>query len=255
MKIGHLPYRFSFSFYDYPCVLSNRRGGFYLYIMIIRSHLTERFTNVPNDIIQNTKNPVRLAIHTYLLSMPLDWVVHKKQLYNHFDAGRKRIDDAFNELEEDGYIVRVQKVNDKGQFNGVQYIVYDFSVKEDPNYVIPNGAKPIDGKPTDGKTTTTNNYTIQNTNITKEEIDKASQNFGKRYVMDNQELLIQQAEDKYPNKDGSKAMEDFVYYISNTKGIRWKDYRLAFFKWIREDKFNKYNKTQSTKQPYNNINL
>ena len=66
--------------------------------------------------------------------------------------------------------------------------------------------------------------------------------------MQNQELLIQQAEDKYPNKDGSKAMEDFVYYISNTKGIRWKDYRLAFFKWIREDKFNKYNKTQSTKQ-------
>lgn len=210
--------------------------------MIIRSHLTERFTNVPNDIIQNTKNPVRLAIHIYLLSMPLDWVVHKKQLYNHFDAGRKRIDDAFNELEEDGYIVRVQKVNDKGQFNGVQYIVYDFSVKEDPNYVIPNGAKPIDGKPTVGKQATTKEHNTQKTHNTK------NKEYKTKYILAHKHEIIEKAKQLYPDKNVEKAMNDFIDYITNTKNIPWIDYRKSFYNWVGKDKFNQYAKPQTYKR-------
>ena len=208
--------------------------------MIQRSKLTENFTTIPNDIAQKIENPVAIGVLVYLLSLPLDWVVYKTHLYKHFKAGRKRIDDAFTELEELGYIVKVQKINEKGQFDGVEYICYNLPVK--PDAQLPTDEKPIVEKPTVGKQATTKEHNTQKTHNTK------NKEYKTKYILAYKDEIIEKAKELYPDKNVEKAMNDFIDYITNTKNISWIDYRKSFYNWVGKDKFNQYAKPQTYKR-------
>jgi DNA-binding helix-hairpin-helix protein with protein kinase domain len=93
--------------------------------MIYKSKQTEKFTVLPNVIFEELNDGLAIGILAYLLSKPNDWVTYKQQLYSHFTEGRQRIDKSFKLLEEKGFIVGVQKVNNSGQFNGFEWIVYN----------------------------------------------------------------------------------------------------------------------------------
>lgn len=208
--------------------------------MIHRSILTDKFVRIPNDIAQKIHNPVAIGIVVYLLSLPLDWVVYKTHLYKHFKAGRKRIDDAFTELEELGYIVKVQKINEKGQFDGVEYICYDLPVL--PDAQLPTDEKPIVEKPTVGKQATTKEHNTQKTHNTK------NKEYKTKYILAHKHEIIEKAKQLYPDKNVEKAMNDFIDYITNTKNIPWIDYRKSFYNWVGKDKFNQYAKPQTYKR-------
>jgi len=94
--------------------------------MIYKSKHSQNFTVIPNEIFGLTKDGLAIGIFAYLLSRPTDWITYKTQLYKHFKQGRTRIDQAFNELEELGFICGIQKVSDKGQFIGFEWVVYDY---------------------------------------------------------------------------------------------------------------------------------
>lgn len=47
------------------------------------------------------------------------------------------------------------------------------------------------------------------------------------------------AKEKYPDKNVDKALEDFIGYIES-RHTKYKDFKLAFFNWVRSDKFNQY---------------
>jgi len=99
MKIGHLPYRFSFSFYDHPCVLSNRRGGFYLYDMIRRSRTTDRVTSILNDHIRLLDDPMELGVYVGIC-------LHQdiEKVYEQFSINRTMIDSCAISLVRKGLI-------------------------------------------------------------------------------------------------------------------------------------------------------
>lgn len=215
--------------------------------MIHRSILTDKFVRIPNDIAQKIHNPVAIGIVVYLLSLPLDWVVYKTHLYKHFKAGRKRIDDAFTELEELGYIVKVQKINQKGQFDGVEYICYDLPVL--PDAQLPTNEKPIVGKPTVGKQATTKEHIIQNTHNTKNKEYKSAHTTWDSFVNNPIEITARLKE-KYPNLDVEKAYEDVIWYCRTT-GKKYKDYYLTALNWLRRNEKGQYN----IKQPnYKRLN-
>lgn len=69
--------------------------------------------------------------------------------------------------------------------------------------------------------------------ITKESINTPS-SFEK-----SKEQMLADVKAKYPNKNCELALEDFIGYIQANK-TKYKDYRLAFFNWVRTDRFNKY---------------
>lgn len=53
--------------------------------------------------------------------------------------------------------------------------------------------------------------------------------------------ILEDCRKKYPDKNENNAWDDFVEYC-DMKKTNYKNYKLAFFKWIREDRFNKYKK-------------
>lgn len=99
--------------------------------MIYKSKQTEKFTVLPNVIFDELNDGLAIGILAYLLSKPSNWVTQKQQLYSHFSEGRQRIDNAFNLLQEKGFIIGVQKVDNTGKFNGFEWVVYNEPIKQD----------------------------------------------------------------------------------------------------------------------------
>lgn len=62
---------------------------------------------------------------TYLLSMPDDWQIYEAELVKHSKDGLTSLKSGIKELIELGYIVREQLRNEKGQFKGYEYCVYE----------------------------------------------------------------------------------------------------------------------------------
>lgn len=111
--------------------------------LIIKSKLTEKFTTIPNSVLNDPKLSWKAkGILCKLLSNKSDWAVYKSQLQQFSSDGRDSTTSGFNELVERGYIVAVRRHNDKGQFMGWDYIVYDEPITETPITDNPSTVNP-----------------------------------------------------------------------------------------------------------------
>jgi hypothetical protein len=63
----------------------------------------------------------------------------------------------------------------------------------------------------------------------------------------NRDKLIEAAKEKYPDKNCERAFDDMAEYCK-IKGAKYLDYKLAYFKWVRDDRFQKYD-SQTTAGP------
>jgi hypothetical protein len=135
--------------------------------LIKRTKRVKNFTHLGNEIFASNLSPESLGILCYILHLPDDWIVRKKQLMSHFSIGRDKVNNVFKELKEAGYIAEVIKIRGNGgKFDGVNYVVYDSPF--DRNTEKPYSGKPVTGEPLtgnqytgephNGKTTTTKNY-------------------------------------------------------------------------------------------------
>jgi hypothetical protein len=97
---------------------------------IIKSKTTERFTTVPNEIVRSTILSLEeKGLLIFLLSLPSDWVLYKTNLKNSLPDQGGTIDRVFKSLQLKGYIISVKVVNEKGQFEGWNHVVYDDPVE------------------------------------------------------------------------------------------------------------------------------
>lgn len=99
------------------------------------------------------------GILTYLLSMPDDWQIYETELVKHSKDGLTSLKSGIKELIELGYIIREQIRNEKGQFKGYEYCVYEIPAES---------GKPINGDSINGEPHTTNNNITDN-DLTKKE--------------------------------------------------------------------------------------
>jgi DNA replication protein DnaC len=102
---------------------------------IIRSKKTgkDKYTPISNEILQSTTlTPEEKTVLIYLLSLPSDWVVLKRQLIEWANIGRDKFNKAWKGLHDSGYILSIRVFNQKtGQFVGWNHIVYEEPVLED----------------------------------------------------------------------------------------------------------------------------
>lgn len=92
-----------------------------------------------NPFVQIDKTPInddRLSwkakgILIYLLSKPHDWKVRIKDLVNHAKDGEKAIYSGLKELEDVGYISRIQSRGKDGSFSEYEYLVYETPIEVD----------------------------------------------------------------------------------------------------------------------------
>jgi hypothetical protein len=68
-----------------------------------------------------------------------------------------------------------------------------------------------------------------------------------RLFESNRDILIQAAKENYPNKNCEHAFDDMLDHCK-IKGAKYLDYKLAYFKWVRDDRFQKYD-LQTTAGP------
>jgi hypothetical protein len=101
--------------------------------LIIKSKLTEKFTTIPNSVLNDANLSWKAkGILCKLLSNKSDWCIYKSQLQQFASDGRDSTTAGFNELIERGYIVAIRRHNNKGQFMGWDYVVYDEPTSEQP---------------------------------------------------------------------------------------------------------------------------
>jgi hypothetical protein len=107
---------------------------------------TESFTVIRNAIIRDSRLSYRArGVLISILSRPDNWRCSSTQLAREGLEGRDAIRTALDELEAQGYLIRLTYRNTRGQ------MVTDLHVRD-----VPNSIQPTPGKPTPGKPTTDN---------------------------------------------------------------------------------------------------
>ena len=86
-----------------------------------------------------------------MLSLPDDWNYSVSGLVTLSKDGKDSVMSALAELEKFGYLKRERVTNSKGQFNGVEYNIYEQPQKENPIAAKPTEDKENTEKPTEDK--------------------------------------------------------------------------------------------------------
>ena len=95
---------------------------------ILRKHHKAQYTNVWNDIINNSSMSWEaLGMLTYLLSKPNNWYVSSKSLARERNAGIEKVRRILGELEEHGYLNQFRHRNEQGKY------IWITELYEDPN--------------------------------------------------------------------------------------------------------------------------
>jgi hypothetical protein len=104
---------------------------------------TESFTVIRNAIIRDSRLSYRArGVLISILSRPDNWRCSSTQLAREGSEGRDAIRTALDELEAQGYLIRLTYRNTRGQ------MVTDLHVRDVPNSIAPTPGKPTPGKPT-----------------------------------------------------------------------------------------------------------
>ena len=114
---------------------------------VMRVHKTANFTVMSNYHFKERKMSLKAkGLLSLMLSLPDDWDYSVAGLTTLSKDGKDGVMTALAELEKFGYLTRTRLVNDKGQFDGIEYNIFE-SPQENPVAEKPISAKPIEVKP------------------------------------------------------------------------------------------------------------
>lgn len=108
---------------------------------IMRVHKTKNFTVMSNHHFKERKMSLKAkGLLSLMLSLPDDWNYSVSGLTKLSKDGKDSIMTALSELEKFGYLCRIQLTNEKGQFSGIEYHIF-----EEPQQELPVADNPISG--------------------------------------------------------------------------------------------------------------
>lgn len=134
---------------------------------VIRIHKTKNFTVMSNYHFKERKMSLKAkGLLSLMLSLPDDWDYNVSGLVKLSKDGKDSVMSALQELEKFGYLSRQQLYNEKGQFNGVEYNIF-----EEPQQGNTIAEKPISENPISSKQDAENRRQL-NTNQLKTKNNK-----------------------------------------------------------------------------------
>ena len=146
---------------------------------VIRIHKSSNFTVMSNYHFKEKKMSLKAkGLLSLMLSLPDDWNYSISGLVTLSKDGKDSVMSALGELETFGYLERTRLINSKGQFNGIEYNIYEQPqpekpIADNPISDIPISDIPISENPPQlntNKLNTNNNKIIKELN-TKADID------------------------------------------------------------------------------------
>lgn len=117
--------------------------GEFIFMSVMRVHKNSNFTVMSNYHFKEKGMSLKAkGLLSLMLSLPDDWNYTVSGLVTLSKDGKDGVMAALVELEKMGYLTRERTTNSKGQFNGIEYNIY-----EQPQRDIPIAEKPILDKP------------------------------------------------------------------------------------------------------------
>lgn len=94
---------------------------------IVKGKRKHDFAIIPNEISQSKELTMEeKGMMCFLLSLPENWVLYKKNLYNQMPDGKHAVDRVFKSLQQKGYILSCRQIDAAtGRMDGWNHIVYD----------------------------------------------------------------------------------------------------------------------------------
>lgn len=129
----------------------------------VRVHKTGNFTIMSNYHFKEKKMSLKAkGLLSLMLSLPDDWNYSVSGLVTLSKDGKDSVMSALSELEKFGYLTRERVINEKGQFAGIEYNIYEEPQKEKPITEKPTSASPILEEPISAKQPQLNTNSIKN---------------------------------------------------------------------------------------------
>ena len=116
---------------------------------VFRIHKTENYTVMSNAHFKEKGMSLKAkGLLSLMLSLPDTWNYSVSGLVTLSKDGKDSVMSALAELEEFGYLKRMRQTNEKGQFSGVQYDIFEQPqpkepISDKPISAIQNSEKPI----------------------------------------------------------------------------------------------------------------
>lgn len=112
-----------------------------------RVHKTRDYTVMSNSHFREKEMSLKAkGLLSLMLSLPDEWDYSIAGLVLLSKDGKDSVMSALSELEEFGYLIRTRRTNEKGQFDG-----YDYDIFETPQEVEPQTEKPQEENPNSEK--------------------------------------------------------------------------------------------------------
>ena len=100
---------------------------------VIRINKTKNYTVLSNYHFKEKEMSLKAkGLLSLMLSLPDDWNYSISGLVKLSKDGKDSVMSALSELEKFGYLMRVRLQNEKGQFNGVEYNIYEEPQRDFP---------------------------------------------------------------------------------------------------------------------------
>ena len=111
---------------------------------VVRVNKTANYTVLSNYHFKEKEMSLKAkGLLSLMLSLPDTWNYTIAGLVSLSKDGKDSVMSALSELEKFGYLIRTQKVNDKGQFSGVEYNIYEQPQEQNPIAEKQNSEKEI----------------------------------------------------------------------------------------------------------------
>ena len=110
---------------------------------VIRVNKTADYTVMSNTHFKDTEMSLKAkGLLSLMLSLPDNWDYSINGLVTLSKDGKDSVMNTLTELEEFGYLSRSRVTNEKGQFAGFQYDIFEHPQQEQPFSEKPNSDKP-----------------------------------------------------------------------------------------------------------------
>lgn len=120
---------------------------------VMRIHKTSNFTVMSNYHFKEKKMSLKSkGLLSLMLSLPDDWDYSVSGLATLSKDGKDSIMSALCELERFGYLKRERLTNEKGQYVGIEYNIYEEPQPQNPIAENPISANQVEENPISGNT-------------------------------------------------------------------------------------------------------
>ena len=173
---------------------------------VYRRHKKTNYTCIDNHVFKDHSLSMKAkGLLTQIYSLPDDWEYSVKGLSTLFSDGRDAVNNALQELIDHGYIVRTQKQNQAGKFDGYEYDIYEQPQTESADK--PFTENPLTDNPL------SDNPNQLNTNIINTNKENTKENI---YISANEDFF-----DSLPDKPKKKfippTLEEVTEYCNQRK--------------------------------------